>query len=112
MTRRRCGVAFLCVLFLLGFTAQSFSQSITASIQSAPERVPAARDGQAQNGILTGECRIHQCGIEWPASPSEIEGLECAAMWEPHHVEERLRDHFAGVPNATCLALKPARSLA
>ena len=62
--------------------------------------------------ILTGECRVYHCGIEWPASPSEIEGLECAAMWEPHHVEERLRDHFAGIPNATCLALKPARSLA
>ena len=62
--------------------------------------------------ILTGECRIHHCGIEWPASLSEIEGLECAAMWEPHHVEERLRDHFAGIPNATCEALKPARSLA
>ena len=53
MTRRRCGAAFLCVLFILGFTAQVFPQSITASIQSAPERVSVARDRQAQNGTFS-----------------------------------------------------------
>jgi hypothetical protein len=57
--------------------------------------------------ILTGECRVYHCGVERSASLSEIQGLECVAMWEPHHVVERLRDHFAGIPNATCEALKP-----
>lgn len=34
-----------------------------------------------------------------PAKRSECEGLECCAVWEPEHAEQRLRDHLAGVPN-------------
>jgi hypothetical protein len=30
------------------------------------------------------------------ATYAEIQGLECAAVWDPEYVEERLRDHFAG----------------
>lgn len=30
---------------------------------------------------------------------SECRGLECAAVWEAAHVEERLRDHFDGIEN-------------
>jgi hypothetical protein len=33
------------------------------------------------------------------ASPEECIGLEHAAVWEAEHVEERLRDHYAGRPN-------------
>ena len=36
---------------------------------------------------------------ERPASLADCQGLECAAVWEPEHVEDRLRDHFAGLPN-------------
>jgi hypothetical protein len=36
---------------------------------------------------------------EIPATRSECEGLERAAVWEPEHVESRLRDHFAGRKN-------------
>lgn len=36
---------------------------------------------------------------ERPAAPGECNGLETAAVWEPEHVEDRLRDHFAGRPN-------------
>lgn len=34
-----------------------------------------------------------------PASKEECEDLERAAVWSAHHIEDRLRDHFAGVPN-------------
>jgi len=34
-----------------------------------------------------------------PASLAECEPLECAAVWSAQHVEDRLRDHYAGVPN-------------
>lgn len=37
--------------------------------------------------------------FERPASLLECEALECAAVWEPEHVIERLRDHFAGREN-------------
>jgi Immunity protein 26 len=34
-----------------------------------------------------------------PASKHECTGLECASVWEPEHVEERICDHYAGRPN-------------
>lgn len=38
-------------------------------------------------------------GEEWPATAEDCRDLECAAVWEPSHVVERLVDHFAGRPN-------------
>jgi hypothetical protein len=38
-------------------------------------------------------------GWERPASATDCEGLECAAVWDAEHVEDRLRDHFAGQSN-------------
>jgi hypothetical protein len=37
----------------------------------------------------------------------ECRGLECLAVWEPEHVEDRLRDHYAGVPNKWVESLRP-----
>lgn len=34
-----------------------------------------------------------------PATFDQCRGLERLAVWEPQHVEDRLRDHYAGVPN-------------
>jgi len=36
---------------------------------------------------------------EIPATAAECAGLECAAVWDPSHVESRLRDELAGRPN-------------
>jgi Immunity protein 26 len=36
---------------------------------------------------------------ETPATAQECAGLEVAAVWDPKHVEDRLRDHFDGRPN-------------
>lgn len=36
---------------------------------------------------------------EIPATKEECEGLERAAVWNPAHVEDRLRDHYLGIPN-------------
>ncbi len=36
---------------------------------------------------------------ERPATTGECIGLEAAAVWEAEHVEDRLRDHFAGQLN-------------
>jgi hypothetical protein len=40
-------------------------------------------------------------GNERIATPRECVGLERAAVWEAHHVEERLLDTFEGRQNAT-----------
>lgn len=45
-------------------------------------------------------------GWERPSSATECEGLECAAVWDAEHVEGRLRDHYAGLPNQWLQALK------
>ena len=34
-----------------------------------------------------------------PANREDLKGLECAAIWEANHVEDRLRDHFLDKPN-------------
>jgi hypothetical protein len=34
----------------------------------------------------------------YSATYAEVQGLERAAVWSPHHVEDRLRDHYAGRP--------------
>ncbi|WP_445367710.1 immunity 26/phosphotriesterase HocA family protein [Methylomonas sp. BW4-1] len=36
---------------------------------------------------------------EIPSTKEECEGLERAAVWSPEHIEDRLRDHFAGISN-------------
>jgi hypothetical protein len=36
---------------------------------------------------------------EIPATFEQIRGMERAAVWSAVHIEARLRDHFAGVPN-------------
>ncbi len=44
---------------------------------------------------------------EIPATVSECAGLECAAVWDPVHVESRLADAFAGRPSTIVESLKP-----
>ena len=58
---------------------------------------------------VSGDLSIYKDSTaeEWPATKEECLGLECAAVWEPEHVEDRLRDYFAGVPNKWVECLKP-----
>jgi hypothetical protein len=48
---------------------------------------------------MTKEYSLYRNGDETPAERAECLGLEKAAVWSGEHVEDRLRDHFAGVPN-------------
>lgn len=48
---------------------------------------------------IDGRLSIYLFGEIRPASREECIGLERCAVWEPEHVEDRLRDHFNGVPN-------------
>jgi len=47
--------------------------------------------------------------FEFPATYEEVKDFERAAVWDPEHVEDRLRDYFNGVPNVWVeqLRLKP-----
>jgi Immunity protein 26 len=56
---------------------------------------------------FTDAFSIYRAGEITPASRAECLGLECAAGWDPEHVEDRLRDHFAGRPNVWVEQLRP-----
>lgn len=53
---------------------------------------------------------IDPSGNPHPATYEEVQGVERLAVWEDNHVEDRLRDHFAGKPNAWAEHLKPKRT--
>ena len=53
---------------------------------------------------ITGRLTVYhssfaQTNWERAATLAECGDLENAAVWEPEHVEDRLRDHYAGQPN-------------
>lgn len=50
---------------------------------------------------------LYRHGQEYPATRDQCRGLERAAVWDPEHVEERLRDYYAGVPNQFVERFKP-----
>jgi hypothetical protein len=52
-----------------------------------------------QDALNPSRFEITLGGKSRPATPEECEVLERAAVWDPEHVEDRLRDHYAGRPN-------------
>ncbi len=46
---------------------------------------------------------------ERPATITECEGLEAVSVWDPVHMEQRLADHDAGVPNIALLSARLIR---
>lgn len=48
---------------------------------------------------ISGKITIYCEGTETPATKEQCAGLECAAVWSLSHIVDRLRAHFAGVPN-------------
>lgn len=56
---------------------------------------------------MTGNFSIYQDGVETPATREACADLECAAVWSPEHVEDRLRDHFAGKANKWVESMRP-----
>jgi hypothetical protein len=80
--------------------------------------LPLSPDLQAKpdffkRDVMSGRLTIHDDNApphyERPATLAECEHLECAAVWEPEHVEDRLRDYFAGRSNrwVESLRIKP-----
>ena len=52
-----------------------------------------------QDKIDPAKFFVYRDGEMKPATRADCEGLECCAAWDPTHVEDRLRDHYAGRPN-------------
>jgi hypothetical protein len=55
---------------------------------------------------ISKELSLYVNAQEFPATREQCKGLERAAVWDPEHVEDRLSDYFAGVPNQWVESLK------
>jgi hypothetical protein len=56
------------------------------------------------------QCQVvDHLGRERAATPEECVGLERSAVWAAEHVEERIRDHYQGRPNAYLESMKLRR---
>jgi len=52
-----------------------------------------------EDALHPGRFEIYLGGKIRPAKREECVGLQRCAVWGPERIEERLRDHYAGVPN-------------
>ena len=59
-----------------------------------------------QDALNKKKFEIYEHGRIRPATRQECLGLEREAVWEPEHVEDRIRDHYAGRPNKWVELLK------
>jgi hypothetical protein len=100
----------------IAFTVMVMNYAVTGGrwpvIGSMPLSGPLTKNPSFwKQDPLTGSLAIY-CedlsppSYERPATRAECAGLECAAVWDPEHLEARLRDHFAGRPNNWLEALE------
>lgn len=59
----------------------------------------AAPESFLKRDLISGKVTVYTNGQETPADLARVQHLEVAAVWDPEHVEDRLRDHYAGKPN-------------
>jgi len=59
-----------------------------------------------QDKLNPEQFEIYLGGDIHPATREQCEGLERAAVWDPEHIEDRLRDYYAGVPNVWVESLR------
>ncbi len=102
------------VLFRLAVHKSAFNTGRWPKVgfASVPEslvgRVPRFRQ-DAINGRLSIS---EDGGVTFRAATlDECRNLERLAVWEPEHIEDRLRDHYAGVPNKWVESLRPRGGL-
>jgi hypothetical protein len=101
------------ILFRVGVHKYAYSTGRWQKIGAAP--LPKHLRGLAPKFLqdtITGKLEISGDGgvTRRPASLAECEHLERMASWDANHVEDRLRDHYAGVPNKWVESLRPRGS--
>ena len=59
--------------------------------------------------MISGALSIYRAstGKETRATREECRSVECAAVWDPEHIVERLQDHFAGQANKWTESMRP-----
>lgn len=97
------------VLFRIGVMRYAFSKGIWRKLGHRPLNPELEKPIiWFRQDALNKRLFIHeQDGCETPATFDEVEGLERLAGWDPEHLVDRLRDHFAGRPNVWLESLRP-----
>ena len=103
-TTRRVDVSHICqspILFKVAVMRHAVTRGRWKrvghkSLSDAEARPPAQF---IRDRLASGRYKIYEDGEIRNATRKECEGLEAAAVWDPEHVEDRLRDHYAGRPN-------------
>jgi hypothetical protein len=70
------------------------------------EALLVARPQFMQDILKPESFSIYERGKIRPATKEECIGLECAAVWDPAHAEDRIRDHYLGEKNKWLESLK------
>ncbi|WP_088184356.1 immunity 26/phosphotriesterase HocA family protein [Sphingobium sp. Z007] len=96
------GLPILCRLWVANHAITKGRWSIVGRAALAPEN--QEEPFFYKQDAITGRLSLYhssfaQTNWERAASLAECEALECAAVWEPEHVEDRLRNHYDGKPN-------------
>ena len=96
------------VLFRVGVYRHAFTRGGWPKVGAAPLRDEFAKPVPKfmQDILQPTSFSIYLGGEIRPASRAECVGLERSAVWEPEHVESRIRDHYKGVPNVWVESLK------
>jgi hypothetical protein len=89
------------VLFRVGVHKSAYANGrwLKVSKVKVPNHLLEAKPMFIQDALHPDRFEIYLAGNIRPSTRQECEGLDRAAVWEPEHVEDRLRDHYAGVPN-------------
>jgi hypothetical protein len=59
-----------------------------------------------QDALNKDRFEIYEDGKIRPSTRGECSSLECTAVWDPEHIEDRLRDHYAGRKNKWVESMK------
>ena len=100
------------VLFRLWVMRRAHASGRWPKVGDAPLQVdlrrPVLRFNQDRSALDQIHLSEHGTGGR-RVSLDECEGYECAAVWDASHVEDRLRDVFAGTVNKWAESLRPRR---
>ncbi|MBC7285150.1 immunity 26/phosphotriesterase HocA family protein [Hoeflea sp.] len=95
-------------LFCVWVMRYAVTQGIWEKIGKAPfDRKAVESLKFFKQDSISGRFYIYDPVTDIPVSYEDTIGLERAAAWEPEHIEDRLRDHFAGRPNVWVESMKP-----
>ena len=89
------------ILFIVAVYDRALNGRTWPTVGKAPDGASiTVPDFFTQDMFNPQSCKIIDVGGTMRSvPPEECEGLERAAVWEAVHVQERIRDHYAGRPN-------------